>query len=398
MHVYDVAIIGTGPASIFAALELIAKSKLDVVVLEKAKRLNDSRNVSMGWLGGSARSSVRLFLDNKFGGEVATKRLVNKFTKHLEIHGPSKLKTSKKKVLKRTEKQASDFDIEIDQPETAIYTEDKMIKLGDQLYSHLRSNATVTHKLDILSIKKEDGLFKVETPEKTYVARSLIMGMGRNGAKHISTNYDLDLEPEGKTFDLGVRVEMPTFLLRELAEKTANFRFRFGDFRTTVPNFSGTVETEELDHIKISNGRGWGSKKSHMANFALLKKFTSESPLNDVYRLTEIINVLSDGQLFRDSLSRVLSNQTVLSQLPEYVEIVKGLDQFFMAFPTLKKRCFVYAPEARLNAVKFNTTKNMETNIEGLYVVGDMSGKTRSFVQAACSGLAAAENILKQNK
>jgi len=35
----------------------------------------------------------------------------------------------------------------------------------------------------------------------------------------------------------------------------------------------------------------------------------------------------------------------------------------------------------------------METAMNGLYIVGDMSGHTKSFVQAACSGINAARHI-----
>lgn len=397
-HIYDVAVVGSGPAGLFAAMEIVSNSNLKLIVLEKARRLNDSRNVAMGWLGGSARSSVKLFLDPGFGGEIDDPKVIDKFAARIEKYGGHKLRLSKKRILKRTIKRATEVGIEVDEPQTAVYSEDKMIRLGDYLYSYLREHATVTHKINIAKITKSSGLFYITTDEETYAAKSIMLAMGRSGAQWLlNNNHDFSLEHSSGNFDLGVRLEFPNYLLREFSEKSANFRFRFGAFRTTIPNFSGTVETEEVGHVRVSNGRGWNTNKSHLANFGLLKTFQTDSPMKDVYRLSEIINVLSDGQLMRDSLGRVLSGSVMASHIPEFKEVVEGLEKLSKFLPTIKKRCVVYAPEARLNAVKFSLSHAMEANVEGLYILGDMSGKTRSFVQAACSGLLAAQDVLQKN-
>lgn len=396
-HVYDVAIVGSGPASLFAAMEIVNNSKLDLIVLEKARRLNDSRNVAMGWLGGAARSSVKLFLEPKFGGDISDPKVINHFQKRIEEYGGTKLRISKKKLFRRVVKRAAEAGIEVEEPATAIYTEDKMIKLGDSLYSNLRQKGTVRHKLDITGITKIHNLFYITTVEETFVAKKVCLGMGRNGVRWLMEQKDFDIPHDGGSFDLGVRLEFPNYLLRDYSEKSANFRFKFSSFRTTIPNFAGTVETEEIGHLKVSNGRGWNSNRSHLANFGLLRSFQTSSPMGDVYRLSEIINVLSDGQLMRDSLSSILNGSSMVNHLPEFQEVVVGLEKISDFLPAIKKRCIVYAPEARLNAVRFHLSDTMETNTDGLYIIGDMSGKTCSFVQAACSGLLAACNILQKD-
>jgi len=396
--IYDVCVVGSGPANLFAAMEIVNNSNLNLLVLEKARRLNDSRNVAMGWLGGSARSTIKMFVDPGFGGEIKSKQTIETFVNRLENYGKQKVRISKKKLLKRSVKRANDLGFEVDEPETILYTEDKMIKLGDFFYSHLREKATVTHKINITKIYKAAGIFNIITNEGNYQAKRVLLGMGRSGAFWlIGENKEFDLSYDGGSFDFGVRLEFPNYLLKDFADRTTSFRLKFDDFRTTIPIFSGTIETEEVGHIRVSNGRGWNSSKSHMANIGVLKKFETDQPLEDVYRLSEIVNVLSDGQLLRDSMSRVMRGEVLASHLPEFAEIAKGLKKLSGLFPDLKKRCTVYAPEARLNAVRFKLAESMETDVPGLYLVGDMSGKTSSFVQAACSGLLAAENILKES-
>lgn len=391
---YDVAIIGSGPASLFAAMELVNNTDLKVIVIEKARRLNDSRNVSMGWLGGSARSTVKMFTDHEFGGEVATPELIEQYLNRLSAYGQGNLKASKKKLLKRNLKKAEDLNIIVDEPETIIYSEDKMIKLGDYLYSYLREHATVVHKINIQDIYKEDNKFHIKTQEDIIVADKCIMGLGRSGSQWLLKNKNLDLTYEEDYFDLGLRLEFPTYVMKKFSDKAENFRFRYKDFRTTLPSFMGTVETEELGIIRSSNGRSWNANKTHMVNIGLLKRFYTKRPLKDVYRLSEIVNVLSDGQLFQEPLNRVMRHETMISHLPEFKEIIEGFKPLIELLPSLKKRCTVYGPESRLNPIRFNLSPFLESDVSGLYIVGDMTGLTSSFVQAACSGLVAANGII----
>jgi len=394
---YDVAIIGSGPASLFAAMELVNRSDLKVIILEKARRLNDSRNVSLGWLGGSARASIHMFTDPNFGGEIATEELIDQYLERLQVYGTGNLKVAKKRLLKRSLKRVEDSIMEIDEPDTIIYSEDRMIKLGDFLYSQLREHATVMHKLNISKILKTKEGFEINTDDEIFKAKKCIIGIGRGGGDWLlNKNKNLNLSFTQDTFDLGVRLEFPSFIMKEFADKAQNFRFRFGDFRTTLPVFMGTVETEEIGKIRCANGRAWNSNKSPMVNIGLLKKFKTKRPLKDVYRLSEIVNVLSDGQLLREPLGRVLKNETMISNLSEFQEIIEGIGQFITLFPGIKKRCTVYAPEVRLNPIRFNLSPFMESDINNLYIVGDMSGWTNSFVQAACSGLLAANGILDE--
>lgn len=395
--IYDVCVIGSGPAGLFAAMEIVGHSDLEVLVLEKARRLNDSRNVAMGWLGGSARATVKMFVDPQFGGEVATDDLIATYMNRLESYGSTKLKINKKRLLKRSIKRANDLDIKVDEPNTIIYTEDKMIKLGEYLYSYLRNNATVTHKIDVSNIEHKGGIYHITTQEDVFQAKKIIMGLGRSGAYWLLDQNFFSFSHSGQGFDLGVRLEFPNYTLKEFSSKSKNFRFRYGNFRTTVPIFSGTVETEEVGHIKVSNGRGWGGNKTPLANMAVLRRFETETPLADIYRISEIINVLSDGQLLRDSLGRVLGDSLLANHLPEFQDVILGAEKLVQLFPNMKKRCTVYAPEARLNAVSFKLDNYMQSEMSGFYIVGDMSGKTSSFVQAACSGLLAADHILKES-
>lgn len=393
---YDVAVIGSGPAGLFAAMELTKNKNLSVLVLEKARRLNDSRNVSLGWLGGSARSSIKLFAQEGFGGEIVTKKLLDQFLNRMKNYGSGALRPSKKKLSQKLIVKAKSLGFEVDEPTTISYSEDKMIKLGDFLYNELKSKATVVHKMNITSITKERGYFLIKTEDGHFKARKCILALGRGGADwFINQNPDMGIAHTQDYFDFGVRLEFPAQVIREFTDKNPNFRLRYGSFKTSVPILYGTVETEEIGSIRSSNGRAWSSSRGHLATISVMNRFQSPKSFEDVYRLSEIVNVISEDLLLRDSLSKILKNENMIGELKEFVDVIKGVRELTRLFPDIQKKCTVYGPETRLNALRFKLTSSMESSTKGLYIVGDMSGHTGSFVQAACSGLASANGILK---
>lgn len=396
--VYDLVLIGSGPATLFCAAEILKYNpNIKLLVLEKARRLNDSRNVAQGWLGGSARSNVNLFIDPGFGGYITEQQYISLFIERLVEYSGLKIKTSKPKLSKKIISRINELDINVEEPTTVPISEDRMIKLGDFLYSYLKANATVLHKINISAINVSEEGFNIDTNDGVFKAKKCILGVGRGGAKWFnSIDKNFSLSTSQDKYELGVRLEFPPQAMEEVLSKTHYFRFKFNEFKTTVPTFLGSVETEEIEDVKVSNGRVINSTKGLMANIGLMKTFYSENAQKDLYRLIEIANVLCDGQLLREPLSKFISGDSILAPVPEFDSLRTGMEKLVEAFPKLLKRCLVYAPEARLNTICFSLSPSMETEIDGLYIVGDMSGYTKSFVQAACTGLIAAKDIIRR--
>ena len=83
---YDVIIIGTGPAGIFAALELIKNPGLKILMIEKGSDIKgrscpmaekavpcvqcDLCSILCGWGGAGAYSDGKLTLTSEFGGRL----------------------------------------------------------------------------------------------------------------------------------------------------------------------------------------------------------------------------------------------------------------------------------------------------------------------------------------
>src|SRR4030042_5935817 len=67
---YDVIIVGSGPAGLFAALELANSPRLKILLLEKGKDIDQRTNLVSGLGGAGAFSDGKLTLTSHVGGQL----------------------------------------------------------------------------------------------------------------------------------------------------------------------------------------------------------------------------------------------------------------------------------------------------------------------------------------
>lgn len=395
--IYDVAIIGSGPSGIFAALELIQNSGMSVLLIEKVKRIHDTRNVSNGWFGGSAKSDLKLFVEPGYGGEIDDSALINRMLEQFQIHVKGQLKLAKDKLNIRLVQRLEKLGIDVDQPELVVIPSEKFAKAEKSIQSYISNHVSLQTNCTLNSIRKEGRMFHLTTSKKDFKARKCILALGRGGAHWLTNTADeMNIKYAAEGFDLGVRLEFPHNAMRPVTAKSSSFRLRWDDYRTTAISTRGTVEMENVFDIKTANGRSMGNKQTLYSSVSLLKNFKSDDPLKELERLVKIANVLADEQLIKEPVSRILNDKSVLSPIKEYSQLKVGIEKLFEAFPEMRNKCYLYAPEARLNVLKFDLSNEMESRVKGLYIVGDMSGRTKSFGQAACSGMLAASHIIRK--
>ncbi len=81
-------------------------------------------------------------------------------------------------------------------------------------------------------------------------------------------------------------------------------------------------------------------------------------------------------------------------QLAGIIETIEALDKISPGIAS--DQTVLYGVEVKFYSIQFQLNKEMETNIPGLYIVGDGSGMTRGLIQASASGVLAAQGILKK--
>ena len=76
-------------------------------------------------------------------------------------------------------------------------------------------------------------------------------------------------------------------------------------------------------------------------------------------------------------------------------ESLKKLDK--IAPGILHPSTLMYAPEIKFFDTHFPTDRHLETNVPGIFVAGDGTGKSRGIVGAGVSGIIAAKGIIEKH-
>lgn len=401
--IYDVIIIGGGAAGVLAAVELASSTNLTVALLEKARRLNDARNIGYCWLGASARSSARLFKDPAVGGSGFSPEEWVQFSDHMRHYYGSALKFKKPKLGKRLQKEIEESGFKVTGHDMCTLSEEQFIRCADRMHMVLKRNINIIHKCDIASISKVQASadspehFLIETDDFPYRAKQVLLSTGRSSQqwwedlpKNFSTQYSAD------AFNIGLRIELPTYHLDSALSKDFEHKLAWDKWRVSIPIRKMNVETEEVGPLKIANSRQCHNGKKTYSSLSVSCDYASEKPAEAQQRLVALSNVLSDFQLSREPASKLIAGDSILSPIPEYAAFADALKDLKKIIPNIIERGMIFSPEANLNVRKYIISSDGQTTVPGLYMMGDVTGHHSSFVQAAISGLRAANGVIAQ--
>lgn len=400
--IYDLIVIGAGPAGVLAAMEIATKSNLTVAILEKARRLNDARNIGQTWFGGSARSAVKLFADVDFGGSyVKSSADYDRVMSRLQPFYEGKVKTKPAvKLIKKAQKIFDGAGIELITPKTCQLSEDGFITATEAIYNVLKKNINIIHKVNVCGIESvtddKGSYFVIKTDDFTYKAKMVLLSTGRSGqAWFAGLEKNFEITSQADSFDLGLRFEFPASVLEKVIGKDIDVGLKWDNFRTTIPIKKVAIETEEAGDLKIANARQCSGGRRSIISFSLMQRFKHDRPVYELNRLSALANVLADSQLIREPVSRILTGKSALSPITQYASFVPAIRKLADIFPGMVEKGLVYAPESRINVLKYQIEQNGQTGVSRLYMAGDIGGHSSSFIQASVSGLNAAEQILK---
>ncbi len=342
---YDVVIVGAGPAGLFAAYELITKNtKLKVLLLDRGKYANtricpmnkygtNCKNcnpcqILSGYGGAGTFSDGKLNFIPKLGKSDLfkymtedeaykiiddTEKIFTKFGMDAEVY-PSNLDKAeeyKKKIALTGARLLLIKQKHLGSDHLPKYIED-LTKFLDKAGVELLDQANCT---DIKSIEKNKHEITIEYKgkEKVINAKNVIVAPGRTGAKWVQELADKYKIPyTSQSIEIGVRVEVRKEIMQDICSviydptifiKTKTYS---DEIRTFCTNPGGYVTKENYYGYICVNGHSLKEIKSNNSNFAFITKVNLTEPVTNTRlygeSIARIANVLGDGKPIIQSL------------------------------------------------------------------------------------------------
>lgn len=458
----DTLIVGSGPAGIFTAFEMIKKgSSKKIVMVEKGKSIkkrkcpkNETKkcvncepcNITTGFSGAGAFSDGKLSLSCEVGGDLPnligeefaqsmieyTDKIYLDFGADERIEGINNSGEVKEIRLRAIQAGLKLVDCPIRHLGTEkaqeIYSaiEDYLIENGVEILFGYSCEDIIVNDGVCTGVVISDGKSTQEIK-----AQDIVVAAGRRGAdwlEKLCLKHKISHAPG--TVDIGVRVEVRN----EVMEKVNNVLYESkligypkpfkNKVRTFCQNPGGFVSQENYDNgLAVVNGHSYKELKSNNTNLAILCShnfcYPFNQPIEYARKVGELTNMLGEGrilvqrygdiidgkrtwekELMRSNIKPTLKDAVagdITAAMPyraminilNFIEAVDTVVPGFAAPETL-----LYSPELKFYSNKVDIDESFETNIKGLYCLGDSSGWTRGLMMASVMGVLMGRKIL----
>lgn len=453
---YDVIIVGAGPAGMFAAHEIANNSKgaLSVLIVDQGYDVERRKcpvqnyktctkcpvcSIMSGVGGAGTLSSGLLNLRPDIGGDLReftdSEREADDLVSYvdsifLKYGAPKELYRGDVEEAISLQRKAASVGIKFlpitqrhigsdGAPKVIHNFKEDLERMGMKFLLE-----THVHDVQKNQIVLDDG--------SAITARYIILAPGRVGANWAAdVARRLSIPTKHEPLDIGVRVEVPAFVMAPIAKVNRDPKFHiytdtYDDFvRTFCVNHQGYVVKEVYDGLVGVNGHSMTETLSENSNFAFLVRVVLTEPIEDTTAYGRsvvqqgtilgggepLIQRLGDLRMGRRSTWVRISHSNVRPTLrsatpgdiamamPHRIvtDILEGLEKLDEIIPGVaSSSTLLYAPEIKFSANKFQVNKNLETPVENLFVSGDGVGLSRGIVGAAANGIIAARGILKK--
>ena len=453
---YDVIIVGAGPGGIFSAYELAhAEKNLKIAVFELGRPLAQRKcpidgkkvksclkcpvcSIMSGFGGAGAFSDGKYNITNQFGGTlyeyIGKEEAIDlmKYVDEINLrHGGegTKLYSTANTKIKRMclENGLHLLDAQV----RHLGTDINYVVLGN-IYDELKDKVDFHFNTAVTGIDKAEGGYAVHTEHEDFGCKECIVSVGRSGSKWLEgICKNLGITTKSNRVDIGVRVELPAEIFKHLTDELYESKIvyrteKFEDMvRTFCMNPHGVVVNENTNGIVTVNGHSYEDPAKHTenTNFALLVSKHFSEPFKDSNGYGESIarlsNMLGGGvmvQRFGDLVRGRRSTERRMAEnfvtptlaatpgdlslvipkriLDGIIEMIYALDK--IAPGTANDDTLLYGVEVKFYNMEVELDSNLQSEAEGLYVIGDGSGVTHSLSHASASGVYVARSILSK--
>ncbi|MEM1661052.1 MAG: NAD(P)/FAD-dependent oxidoreductase [Candidatus Bathyarchaeia archaeon] len=456
---YDVIIVGAGPAGIFCALELVEKSDLKVLLLDKGPDIEKRRcpasrgfgcvncdpcNLLCGWGGAGAFSDGKLTLSTEVGGWL-NQYMPNKKdlmelldyvdNVYLRFGAPNHVYGGETDKVEEIERKASLAGLKLVHQKIRHMGTERCAQTLRKMRQELEGKVDIRMKKDVKSLLVKNRIIEgVETVDgERFYGKYVVVAPGRSGAEWLKMEAQaLGLKTLNNPVDVGVRVEVQAVVMEELTSVLYEPKFIYysKSFDDQVRTFCvapyGEVISESYNGVLTVNGQSYAERKTENTNFAILVSTSFTEPFKEPIAygkyLARLSNLLSGGILVQrlgdlvagrrstpERIARSLVTPTLKNATPGdlsfvlpyryLVDIREMLEALDKIAPGIHSRdTLLYGVEVKFYSSRLELNNVLETKIRNLFTIGDGAGVTRGLIQASASGVIVAREILRRER
>jgi hypothetical protein len=453
---FDVIIVGAGPAGIFSAIEISKNSSLRILLLEKGKNVEQRKcpignttttclncqpcSIMCGWGGAGAFSDGKLTLTTEFGGwldrymeKESLQSYIDYVDKIYVYYGaPDRIFGEDAEEFEELRLKFARYNLKLIPARIRHMGTENTIKVLKNIRRDIDKKLTIKTSEIVEDIIVSDQQVKgVKTKKAVYYASRVILAPGRDGAEWFSDQAKkLNIPVRNNQVDIGLRIELPAVTMQEITDKIWEPKIVFNTcefddiVRTFCVNPNGHVVMENTNGIITVNGHSYANSKSNNTNFALLlsQEFTEpfDKPILYGRCIASLANMLSGslivqryGDLKRgrrstpNRIKKGTVEPTLKGAVPGDLSLVlphrymvgirECLETLDLAIPGIaSEHNLLYGIEAKFYSARPQLNNSLQTDIEGLWAIGDGAGVTRGLIQASVSGIIAARDVLSK--
>ncbi|MDQ0063091.1 NAD(P)/FAD-dependent oxidoreductase [Paenibacillus harenae] len=436
---FDIVIIGAGVSGIFAA-HALAEGNKRVLMIDKGKPLNErycpldkggpcgctscAKYVGFGGLG---KSEGKYNYTNDFGGDLETKVGYSKALQLMDEvddilcrygAGQAAMYSTENPLLAKRAGEAG-FDV------LATRTRHLGSALSEEvlqaMFDDLARGISFLFETEVSLIREHPEGFELSIPERDPIyTKKLIIATGRSGTEWWSGQCRaLGISQQIARLDIGLRFEMFGGQLDAILQEQFETKLRFSGEGFTATTYCmnprGRVIRKYQDGLVMADGQNYREQAegSPNLNFTLFApSYFASLEEADTYA-REVIGGINQGgdrivaQRLGDlrkgrgtSEAGGTSNRIKPTLKADWGNLVDELPDSYirisLSFVDAMERLLgiavdedtiLYGVDAKFYAPMLDTSKDFESRIANLHVIGDCSGITHSLSQAAASGL-----------
>ncbi len=444
---FDVIIIGSGPAGIFCALELMkhAKGRLRIAILEQGKDLYErlkEGDLLRGWGGAGLFSDGKITLSTDVGGwlgDIIERKELGNLIGYVEniwkeLSPESRIIDIDADAVEEFMSRARQYHMRLIPYRVRHIGSGNTYRMLERAWKIVEGAINIFFEKRVTRMHPKNDNITIETSDgDIFEAKYVVAAPGRTGAAWLKKELErLGAKLVVNPVDIGVRVETVYETLEEITSILYDPKFIYtaptydDKVRTFCVNPRGFVIKETYEDVVTTNGHSYADRKSDNTNFAILVSSYFTEPFKDPIaygkHIARLANLLAGGSVLiqrlgdlkrgrrstYERLSRSIVEPTLKDAVPgdisyalphrhlvSILEFLKALDKITPGI--YSDDTLLYAVEVKFYSSRVDVTDELEVRqIRNLFVCGDGAGITRGLAQASVSGVIAARAILRR--